>query len=252
MTHQFDAGIAEIYGVEIAIMVQNFAFWIAKNKANNRNFYEGKTWTYNTIKAFNELFPYWSESQIRRILKKMEAAGILLTGNFNEVKYDRTIWYTFTNAFYEKHKCILQNRQMEVTKPSNGSDETVTPIPDKLPVVLPDSLSSLKNKPNYQSFLDLYNESCPSLPRATRVTDKRRGSINAVIKEFGEDAVKEALLKVESCPHLVGKNDRGWRADFDWLINKNNLLKVIEGRYDQRKKLKEGDDGYYENDVAWK
>ncbi len=90
------------------------------------------------------------------------------------------------------------------------------------------------------------------MPRATRVTDKRRGSINAVIKEFGEDAVKEALLKVESCPHLVGKNDRGWRADFDWLINKNNLLKVIEGRYDQRKKLKEGDDGYYENDVAWK
>ena len=119
MTHQFDAGIAEIYGVEIAIMVQNFAFWIAKNKANNRNFYEGKTWTYNTIKAFNELFPYWSESQIRRILKKMEAEGILLTGNFNEVKYDRTIWYTFTNAFYEKHKCILQNRQMEVTKPSH-------------------------------------------------------------------------------------------------------------------------------------
>lgn len=248
MTHQFDAGIAEIYGVEIAIMVQNFAFWIAKNKANNRNFYEGKTWTYNTIKAFNELFPYWSESQIRRILKKMEAEGILLTGNFNEVKYDRTTWYTFTNAFYEKHKCILQNRQMEVTKPSNGSDETVTPIPDKLPdklpVILPDSLSSLKNKPNYQSIVDFYNESCPSLPRATRVTDKRRGSINAVIKEFGEDAVKEALLKVESCPHLVGKNDRGWRADFDWLINKNNLLKVIEGRYDTKAKHKGSREGY--------
>jgi hypothetical protein len=251
MTHQFDAGIAEIYGVEIAIMVQNFAFWIAKNKANNRNFYEGKTWTYNTIKAFNELFPYWSESQIRRILKKMEAEGILLTGNFNEVKYDRTIWYTFTNAFYEKHKCILQNRQMEVTKPSNGSDETVTPIPDKLPVILPDSLSSLKNKPNYQSIVDHYNEFCPSLPKATRLTDKRRGSLNALINEFGEEGVKKAFEKVESCPHLVGKNDRGWKADFDWLINKNNLLKVIEGRYDQRKKLKEGDDGYYDNDRTW-
>lgn len=251
MTHQFDAGIAEIYGVEIAIMVQNFAFWIAKNKANNRNFYEGKTWTYNTIKAFNELFPYWSESQIRRILKKMEAEGILLTGNFNEVKYDRTIWYTFTNTFYEKHKYILQNRQMEVTKPSNGSDETVTPIPDKLPVILPDSLSSLKNKPNYQSFLDLYNKVCPSLPKATRLTDKRRGSLNALINEFGEEGVKKAFEKVESCPHLVGKNDRGWKADFDWLINKNNLLKVIEGRYDQRKKLKEGDDGYYDNDRTW-
>ena len=249
MTHQFDAGIAEIYGVEIAIMVQNFAFWIAKNKANNRNFYEGKTWTYNTIKAFNELFPYWSESQIRRILKKMEAAGILLTGNFNEVKYDRTIWYTFTNAFYEKHKCILQNRQMEVTKPSNGSDETVTPIPDKLPdklpVILPDSLSSLKNKPNYQSFLDLYNEVCPSLPKAIKVNDKRKGLINAVFEEYGEEAVKEVLSKVEEYPFLTGENDRGWKADFEWLMNKNNLLKVMEGRYERKPQKHKGSrEGY--------
>lgn len=72
-----------------------------------------------------------------------------------------------------------------------------------------------------------------------------------MIKEFGEDAFKEALLKVERCPHLIGDNDRGWRADFDWLTNKNNLLKVIEGRYDQKRKLKEGDDGYYTNDVPW-
>ena len=72
-----------------------------------------------------------------------------------------------------------------------------------------------------------------------------------MVKEFGAEGVMEALAKVESCPHLVGKNDRGWKADFDWLINKNNLLKVIEGRYDKKKKLKEGDDGYYENDIAW-
>ena len=48
-----------------------------------------------------------------------------------------------------------------------------------------------------------------------------------------------------------GQEDKHWKADFDWLINKNNLLKVIEGRYDQRKKLKEGDDGYYDNDRTW-
>ncbi len=102
-----------------------------------------------------------------------------------------------------------------------------------------------KSRVDYQSIVDFYNESCPSLPRATRVTDKRRGSINAVIKEFGEDAVKEALLKVESCPHLVGKNDRGWRADFDWLMNKNNLLKVMEGRYERKPQKHKGSrEGY--------
>jgi DNA-binding Lrp family transcriptional regulator len=108
-----------------------------------------------------------------------------------------------------------------------------------------------KEDTTYQSFADAYNRLCPSLPKAIKITDKRRGHLNAVVKEFGAEGVMEALAKVESCPHLVGKNDRGWKADFDWLINKNNLLKVIEGRYDKKKKLKEGDDGYYENDIAW-
>lgn len=123
---------------------------------------------------------------------------------------------------------------------SNAPSPSPSPSPLPSPSPIP-----------YQSILDHYNNSCPSLPRATRLTDKRRGAINAVIKEFGEDAFKEALLKVERCPHLIGDNDRGWRADFDWLTNKNNLLKVIEGRYDQKRKLKEGDDGYYTNDVPW-
>ncbi len=72
MEHSFDIEHAKKYGVDVAIVLKNLQFWIMKNKANNRHFYEGRTWTYNSVKAFAELFPYWTERQIIRILKTME------------------------------------------------------------------------------------------------------------------------------------------------------------------------------------
>ena len=161
MTHIFDTNIAVEYGVEIAIVVNHLAFWIQKNEANGKHMHNGKVWTYNSIKAFSELFPYWTERQIRRILMNMEELKIIETANFNKVSYDRTKWYTFTYQFINAHKPILQNGkmhftessnaydqtvksilpngQMEVTKRSNGSDQTVSTIPDINTYNKPDS-----------------------------------------------------------------------------------------------------------------
>ena len=135
MTHTFDADIAKEYGVDIAIVVNNIAFWLQKNKANNKHIYEGKVWTYNSTKAFCELFPYWTENQIRRILDKMQGLEIIQSGNYNKVAYDRTKWYTFTDAFVEKHKSICEFCQMESADSPNGIGENNEPIPDRKSVV---------------------------------------------------------------------------------------------------------------------
>jgi hypothetical protein len=76
-------------------------FWLVKNIANNTNFIDGNYWTYNTAKAFYELFPYMSERSISRYLKSLETDGYILIGNFNKHNYDRTPWYCFTNKAYE-------------------------------------------------------------------------------------------------------------------------------------------------------
>lgn len=95
MNHSFDIEIAEKYGVNEAIFIENMKFWIAKNQANGRHFYEGRYWTYNSAKAYEELFPYWTAKQIRRIIDWLVKYGVLLKGNFNQSAYDRTLWYTF-------------------------------------------------------------------------------------------------------------------------------------------------------------
>lgn len=126
MNHSFNVEIAKKFGVESAIIIENLYFWISKNKANNKHFYEGFYWTYNSTRAFQILFPYWTERQLERILKKLEEMGAVKTGNFNKVTYDRTKWYSIT----ETVECIYANGGMDLPKTWNGFTENVEPIPD--------------------------------------------------------------------------------------------------------------------------
>ncbi|WP_368270891.1 hypothetical protein [Enterocloster lavalensis] len=120
MIHSFDSAIAEEYGILEAILLNHIYYWIEKNRANEQNFHDGTYWTYNSTKAFSSLFSYASERQIKAALMKLRENGILITGNYNENPYDRTLWY----ALSEKGLCIVQNRTMGSTEPYNQVAET--------------------------------------------------------------------------------------------------------------------------------
>ena len=132
--HSFLVSEAEKYGVESAVLLNNIRFWLLKNKANNRHNIGGFFWTYNSAAAFGELFPYMNQRTIARNLKRLTTIGILKTGNFNVMKYDRTSWYTIpaefstnsaegnNDAIGQNDKCIGQN--------DNCIGQNGEPIPD--------------------------------------------------------------------------------------------------------------------------
>ena len=126
MTHIFDVEIAKEYGVNAAILLQNLGYWIMRNKANETNYFDGRYWTFNSRKAYRELFPYMSERQIDTAFKKLIDNGLVITGNYNKLKYDRTLWYALT----QKGECILHFDGMEKVKVRNGEGQNVEPIPD--------------------------------------------------------------------------------------------------------------------------
>lgn len=92
-SHQFDTEIARQVGVNAAVIFQHIVFWCEKNAANEVNLREGRYWTYNSMAAFQDLFPYLSFSQIRSALAKLEEAGLILSGEFNEDRWLRRKWY---------------------------------------------------------------------------------------------------------------------------------------------------------------
>lgn len=142
MDHHFDTTIAKEYGIDVAVFIKNLDFWIAKNKANKKHFHDGRYWTYNSMKAFEELFEYLSYEQIRRILRKLKDEGVIMDGNYNNSKYDRTKWYAFTDEFIESHGHLLSSSdsdQNQLGKRTNGCEETNEPIPYSKPVKNPDN-----------------------------------------------------------------------------------------------------------------
>lgn len=125
MIHYFDVDIATEYGIEEAIVIQNFAFWISKSAANNTNLHEGRYWTYTTIAGISSLFPEIKKA--RYIVDELVGNGILLKGNFNKTPMDKTCWYAFTDKGLELisrynilAQSICQNWQMHLPKLANG------------------------------------------------------------------------------------------------------------------------------------
>lgn len=81
---------------------------------------------------------------------------------------------------------------------------------------------------------ELYNAMAEKigLPQARTLTPQRRKSLIARLREHGGiEAWKIALANVEKSAFLQGQNDRGWRADFDFLLQAARFTKVVEGTY---------------------
>lgn len=98
--------------------------------------------------------------------------------------------------------------------------------------IKPNGSNRLPSVP-YQKILDLYHEKT-TLPRVAVLSDKRKRSIKARWKEellSDLEAWENYFNYVASTPFLNGSNDRGWTADFDFLIKPETPIKCQEGKY---------------------
>lgn len=114
MNHSFDIDMAQKFGLNEAILLENIKFWIQKNRANESHFYDGCTWTYNSVVAFREIFPYMGPKAIRAALERLIEAGVLRKGNYNTKSTDHTTWYAFVD------ESIYLKGQIDLPKRANG------------------------------------------------------------------------------------------------------------------------------------
>ncbi len=84
----------------------------------------------------------------------------------------------------------------------------------------------------YEEIVKLYNEICVSFPRLKSLSEARKKAIRARLSSgYTVESFKELFQKAEASSFLKGKNERNWRATFDWLIKDSNMAKVIDGNY---------------------
>lgn len=137
-----DRVLAQKIGLNEAIVIQQLHYWIMQNKRQNKNFYDGRYWTFNSFSKWqSETFYFWSIDTIKRTFKKLENEGVLITGNYNKKGYDRTKWYSIDYEILSL-KCwnnsLVQNAPMHsgnlhqplVQNASMHSSNLHQPIPD--------------------------------------------------------------------------------------------------------------------------
>lgn len=84
----------------------------------------------------------------------------------------------------------------------------------------------------YEKIRELYHKICVSYPKIRSLSDNRKTTLRARYKEHGCDlnVFEELFTKAENSDFLKGKTTN-WKADFDWLINQANMIKVLEDKY---------------------
>jgi hypothetical protein len=134
MEHYFNTDVAKDCGIEEAILLHNFHFWLSKNAANEKHFHDGLYWFYNSKKAFVDLFPYMNETKIFRSIKNLEERGFVVKGNYNIDKWNKTNWYAITKfgLTYLQTKgysisvfgALFQNDTFDSVKMNDGASQS--------------------------------------------------------------------------------------------------------------------------------
>ena len=231
MNHSFNTKVAELYGLEEAILLENIYFWCKKNETNNK-LTQGKPWTYNTVKAFNLQFKYLSPAVITRALKNLVKYKLIEVGEFNTNAYDHTKWYCVTdrtrsffedtnnnsssdydksnyennNPNYENSKSNMQKSQTNITD-INTDDNTDINTDDNTDIDSPGSLPEKEPKSN----------SCKKTP----VKQKKEKPPKHKYGEFGN-----VLLTDDEYQKLV---DKLGKEKADAVIKNYSEIKEMKG-----------------------
>lgn len=85
--------LAVLIGLHESIVLQQIHYWIELNREADKNFEAGFYWTYNSYHDWQKQFKFWNVVTIKRLIGKLETIGLIISDNFNRMKFDRTKWY---------------------------------------------------------------------------------------------------------------------------------------------------------------
>ena len=214
MIHSFDTENAIKYGLHEAIILNNLIFWVNENKANGRNYHEVseklypeltgeyRTWTFNSVKAFQLLFPYLSAKQIRSSLDNLCENGILIKGCYSINGYDRTNWYAF------RDEAFAFSDYMQLPYKAKGNAKQGKSITDN---------KQTDSKHNNKTTTKEKNEvvEVPDFVKKEQ-EEKRKLAEEYTSGKLDEEQTKESLY-----------NDEKARMSFKRIINQNDILSNI-------------------------
>lgn len=237
-------GLASRIGLNEAIFLQQIHYWLNRSK----HFYDERNWVYNSVAEWVKQFPFWSENTIRRIVKNLEDEQLLVIGNYNRAKFDKTKWYSIN---YEKLRLLestndvpnlgrrsTQNGQMDV--PNLGK-----PIPET------NTETTSEIKEYIVEIVNYLNDVCGS---SYRLTSKKTQTLikTRLVEGFTVDDFKTVIdtkarewLRTEQAKYLRPETLFGTK--FESYLQQGK----VEGKHGSNKGNRYSKDPFEEDDLPF-
>jgi len=90
-----------------------------------------------------------------------------------------------------------------------------------------------KHREQIAAFMAAWKQT--DFPQVRKLTDKRRKALLQRIADYGIDDCIKAVEIAARTPFCLGQNNRGWRADFDFILKPDSIAKILEGKYGKTK-----------------
>lgn len=237
-------GLASRIGLNEAIFLQQIHYWLNRSK----HFYDERNWVYNSVAEWVKQFPFWSENTIRRIVKNLEDEQLLVIGNYNRAKFDKTKWYSIN---YEKLRLLestndvpnlgrrsTQNGQMDVPNLSKPIPETNTETTSEI-------------KEYIVEIVNYLNDMCGS---SYRLTSKKTQTLikTRLVEGFTVDNFKTVIdtkakewLRTEQAKYLRPETLFGTK--FEGYLQQGK----VEGKHGSSKGNRYSKDPFEEDDLPF-
>lgn len=112
--------------VHEAIILQQVQYWLSRSDF----VFNKRKWVYNTLDEWHEQFPWITKKSVGDKFRSLEKKGILIVGNFNKLKYDRTKWYSID---YDKLNSLINNENIDENVDMTDKEVSSSCIEKKLP-----------------------------------------------------------------------------------------------------------------------
>ncbi|MEG0385157.1 MAG: DnaD domain protein [Solibacillus sp.] len=153
--------LAMVVGLNEALFLQQLHYWVTKSGI----IMDGEKWIYNAYTSWHKQFPFWSDRTIRRIVKRLDELGVLISANYNRASFDKTKWY---RIHYDQLTQLLGEASFFDEPRQNGTTEGPQ---------CPDNNGPIRHTPPS-------NLATPIQKTTTKTTD-RLDEIKCVVQNFG-------------------------------------------------------------------
>lgn len=225
--------LSQRIGLNEAIFVGQLHYWLKTSKHTR----EDQKWVYNTLKEWNEQFPFWSLATLKRVITSCQEQGLIRTGEFNKAAADRTRWYTIE---YDNHRLnmtppVAQDAPVEGVIMDQSNHKTTQKITSEHTVAKPTVnavMQDFSDEPEEMEISDLDPITWRWLLRAhghtkvtlPQLTIKQQGQLKFLKKKLGGEAhvqVAQVLKHWEAFSKFV-------KAEYGKAVtNPKNLQKFI-------------------------